>query len=256
MTVQMIRLSSLRLGRSLTRRWLTLFGCALLISAASPDDRRIITGQMQELSDAIATGDVAVWDKYLDPSVIYAEEDDTFKGKADALKEITPLPNGLSGTIRIALLSYHEEEGVAIALFRQIETEHYFGQTIYANYLTSTTWKKRADGWKLLAAQVLAEKADPPSVTLTSNQLSEYVGTYTLLRSRATYTLAVSNGMLIATRNGRTPTVWNAEACDVFFVKGEPRIRNIFQRDQAGQVNGFVERREMWDIVWVKEPQG
>ena len=254
MTVQMIRLSSLRLGRSLTRRWLILFGCALLISAASPDDRRIITGQMQELSDAIATGDVAVWDKYLDPSVIYAEEDDTFKGKAGALKEIAPLPNGLSGTIKIALLSYHEEEDVAIALFRQKETEHYFGQTIYANYLTNTTWKKHADGWKLLAAQVLAEKTDPPSVTLTNNRLSEYAGTYTLLKSSATYTLAVSNGMLIATRNGRTPTVWNAEACDVFFVKGEPRIRNIFQRDRAGQVNGFVERREMWDIVWVKKP--
>jgi hypothetical protein len=254
--VRLIRIGSVRFGRHLKFRWSVLFGCALLISAAWPDDRRIITGQMQELSDAIAAGDVVVWDKYLDPSVIYAEEDDTFKGKADALKEITPLPNGLSGTIKVALLSYHEEEGVAIALFRQIETEHYFGQTIYANYLTNTTWKKRADGWRLIAGQVLAEKADPSSVTLTSNRLSEYAGTYTLLKSSATYTLAVSNGMLIATRNGRTPTVWNAEACDVFFVKGKPRIRNIFQRDQAGQINGFVERREMWDIVWVKKPQG
>jgi hypothetical protein len=36
------------------------------------------------------------------------------------------------------------------------------------------------------------------------------------------------------------------------FVKGDSRIRRIFQRDSTGKVNGFVERREMWDIIWVK----
>jgi hypothetical protein len=80
-------------------RFATLFGAALLISPALADDRGIITTQMQELSDAISAGDRAVWDKYLDANVIYAEEDDTYKGKADALKEIVPLPKGLSGTI-------------------------------------------------------------------------------------------------------------------------------------------------------------
>jgi ketosteroid isomerase-like protein len=255
MTAQTIRPGSVSPGTNLLCRWLVLLGSALLVSPAWADDRGIITGQMQTLSNAIVSGDVAVWDKYLDPAVIYAEENDTYKGKADALKEIHPLPNGLSATILIALLSYHEENGIAIALFRQNETEHYFGQTIHAGYLTNTTWKKSADGWKLIAGQVLAEKTDPPSVTLTSNRLSEYVGTYTLLKSEATYTLAVSDGKLIATRNGRASTVWNAESCDTFFVKGEPRIRNIFQRDQAGQISGFVERRESWDIVWVKKPQ-
>jgi len=229
-----------------------LVGSTLLISSGFADDSVIITAQMQELADAVAPGDAAVWDKYLDVNLIYAEEDGTYKGKAEALKEISPLPKGMSGAILIALLSYHEDGDVAVALFRQNETEHYFGQTIHANYLTSTTWKKRTDGWRLLAAQVLAEKTDPPAINLRKALLEQYAGTYKLKDSDASYTLTVADGVLNARRSGHQPTIWNAEACDVFFVMGDPRIRKIFQRDSTGKVNGFVERREMWDIIWVK----
>jgi hypothetical protein len=114
-------------------RFLAKFALLSLLSAtALAEDRALITGYMQAMSDAIASGNAAVWDKYLDPNVIFAEENDTYKGKADMLKEIVPLPKGLSGVIRVELLSYHEEDGIAVALFRQNETEHYFGQTIYA----------------------------------------------------------------------------------------------------------------------------
>jgi hypothetical protein len=224
----------------------------LSLSPALADDHALIATQMQDMSDAIAVGNVAVWDKYVDADVIYAEEDDTYKGKADVLKEITPLPKGLSGEIKIDLLSYHEDGDVAVALFRQNETEHYFGQTIFAKYLTNTTWRKRADGWKLIAGQVLAEKTDPPAIVLPASQLAQYAGTYRLKDSEPTYTLTLENGKLMATRNGRKPATWNAEVPDVFFIAGDPRIRKIFQRDASGKVTGFIERRESWDIVWVK----
>jgi len=227
----------------------------LTLWASSPafaDDRALITSRMQEMADAIASGDVAVWDKYLDANVIYAEEDDTYKGKEAMLKEIVPLPKGLSGTIKIELLAYHEDHDVAVALCRQIETEHYFGQTIYAKYLTNTTWRKRADGWKMIAAQVLAEKTDPPAITLPARQLSQYVGTYKLKDSEAIYRLEITSGQLIGVRNGGKPATWNAEAQDVFFLTGDPRIRKIFQRDASGKITEFIERRESWDIVWEK----
>jgi uncharacterized protein DUF4440 len=221
-------------------------------SQAWADDRVLITNRMQEMADAIASGDAAVWDKYLDVSVIYAEEDDSYKGKKEMLKEILPLPKGLSGTIKVDLLSYHEDNDVAVALCRQNETEHYFGQTIYAKYLTNTTWKKRADGWKMIAAQVLAEKTDPPAITLPESQLSQYEGTYKLKDSEAIYTLKLTNGQLIGVRNAGKPATWNAEAQDVYFLAGDPRIRKIFQRDASGKVIGFIERRESWDIYWQK----
>jgi ketosteroid isomerase-like protein len=236
------------------RLFVTLTVLSLLSLPALAEDHVLITGYMQAMSDAIASGDAAVWDKYLDSNVIFAEENDTYKGKTDMLKEIVPLPKGLSGTIRVELLSYHEEDGVAVALFRQNETEHYFGQTIYAKYLTSTTWRKRPDGWKVIASQVLAEKIDPPAIPLPAVQLAQYVGKYQLKNSAATYSLQLVDRQLIGTRDARKPAPWNAEASDVFFLSGDPRIRKIFQRDAAGRIIGFIERRESWDIVWLKIP--
>ena len=225
---------------------------AFVTGSASADDRVLITQQRQEMADALTGGDVAVWDKYVDPGFIFGEEDGSYKGKAEAMKEVRPLPKGLGGSIHVDLLSYHEEGDIAVALFRQVETENYFAQTIHANYLTMTTWRKRASGWKEIAEQVLAEKTDPPAIALPAAQLAQYAGTYKLKGSEATYTVAVADGKLSATRNGRKPVVWNAEASDVFFAAGDPRIRNIFQRDAQGRVTGFVERRESWDIVWEK----
>ena len=233
-----------------------IIACVALIttiaSSASADDRALITHQQQEMSDALTGGDVAVWDKYVDPGFIFAEEDGSYKGKTEALKEVRPLPKGLGGSIRVDLLSYHEQDGIAVALFRQVETENYFAQTIHANYLTLTTWRKRTDGWKEIAEQVLAEKTDPPAIALSAVQLAQYAGTYKLKGSEATYAVTVADGKLSATRNGRKPVLWSAEASDVFFANGDPRIRDIFQRDAAGHVTGFVERRESWDIVWEK----
>jgi ketosteroid isomerase-like protein len=219
---------------------------------ALADDRATITRYEQEMANAVAAGDTAVWDRYLDSRVIYAEEDGSHKGKSAMLKEIRPLPKGLGGKIKIELLSYAEDGDTAVALFRQNEIEYYFGQTIHASYLTNTTWKKRADGWKQIAAQVLAERTDPPTIALPVTTLSQYAGTYRLNKSEPTYTLTVRGGKLVGTRNGRKPAEWKAEASDVFFIPGDPRIRKIFQRDAAGHITGFVERRESWDIVWVK----
>jgi ketosteroid isomerase-like protein len=224
----------------------------LFSGSAFADDRALITRQRQEMSDAITAGDPAVWDKYVDPGFIFVEEDDSYKGKAEALKEVRPLPKGLGGNIHVVLLSYHEDGDIAVALFRQVETENYYAQTIHANYLTLTTWRKEASGWKEIAEQVLAEKTDPPAVALPAAQLGQYAGTYRLKDSEATYTVTVADGKLSAMRNGRKPVVWNAEASDVFFASGDPRIRDIFQRDAQGRVTGFVERRESWDIVWEK----
>jgi ketosteroid isomerase-like protein len=227
----------------------------LAMFAATPalaDDRGIITQYEQQMVDAITDGKPAVWDKYLDPGVIFAEEDGSYKGKAEMVKEVRPLPKGLGGVLKIALLSYHEDGDTAVALFRQIETEYYYGQTIHATYLTNTVWKKRVDGWKQIEGQVLAEKTDPPSITLPAGDLKKFSGTYKLKNSQPTYTLTLADGKLMGARAGKTPSQWNAETRDMFFIKGDPRIRKIFQYDAHGNVTGFIERRESWDLIWEK----
>ncbi|MGH8158546.1 MAG: nuclear transport factor 2 family protein [Rhodanobacter sp.] len=232
--------------------------CALVllaifaVSPALADDRSMITQYEQQLVDAVTNGKPEVWVKYLDPDVIYAEEDGTYKGKDAMVKEIRPLPKGLGGDIKVALLSYHEDGDTAVALFRQIETEYYYGQTIHANYLTNTVWRKRADGWKQIEGQVLAEKTDPSSITLPAGDLGKFAGTYKLRNSEPTYALTLADGKLMGARPGKMSSQWNAETRDVFFIKGDPRIRKIFQYDEHGGVTGFIERRESWDVVWDK----
>ena len=223
-----------------------------IASPAFADDRAIITNEMQAMADAITYGHRDVWERDLDPDVIYAEEDDSYKGKAAMVAEVRALPKGISGGIRIALLSYHQDGDVAVGLFRQIETEIYHSQTLHARYLTNTTWRKRADGWKLIAAQVLAEKDDPPAISLPASVLQQYAGSYRLKGADAVYDVTVANGRLIASRSGQPPVTWNAEATDVFFAKGDPRIRDIFLRDSRGRITAFVERRESWAVVWEK----
>lgn len=240
------------LEKGYSMRFAIVFLLVLAATGAGADDRAVITQYEQEMADALVPGNVAVWDKYLDSDVIYAEEDGSYKGKPAMLKEIVPLPQGLGGTIKVDLLSYHQDGDTAVALFRQNETEHYYGQTIYAKYLTNTVWKKRADGWKQIAGQVLAERSDPPAIPLPAAQLEQYAGTYKLKDSEPIYTIAIIDGKLIGTRAGHRSATWNAETPDVFFIAGDPRIRKIFQRDASGKIIGFVERRESWDIVWQK----
>jgi ketosteroid isomerase-like protein len=223
-----------------------------LAAPAFADDRVLITRYEQQLSDAITSGTPAVWDKFLDPHVIYAEEDDSYKGKDGMLKEVRPLPRGLGGEIKVELLSYHEDVDTAVALFRQHEIERYYGQTIHASYLLSTVWKKRADGWRQIEGQVLAEKTDPPSIDLPISDLHKFAGTYQLKDSEPTYTITLTDGKLMGGRTGKGTSKWEAETRDVFFIKGDPRIRKIFQYDATGRVTGFIERRESWDIVWNK----
>jgi ketosteroid isomerase-like protein len=225
---------------------------ALATTPVLADDRALLTQHMQDMADALVPGDVTPWNEYLDPDVIYADENGDFTNKAGMIKQVQPMPKGLGGEIKVELLSYREGGDTAVALFRQHETERYYGQTIHASYLTSTTWKKHKDGWQMIAAGTLAERTDPPAITLPASALQKFTGTYKLKDSEPTYTLAVTDGKLMGGRVGRKTSEWKAETRDVFFIPGDNRIRKIFQYGASGKVTGFIERRESWDLVWEK----
>lgn len=55
----------------------------------------------QEMDDAIAPGNVAVWDRYTDPTLIYVDENDEVEDKVELLAGMKPLPKGFSGSIRV-----------------------------------------------------------------------------------------------------------------------------------------------------------
>src|SRR6266702_2135862 len=55
----------------------------------------------QALLDAIAPGDVPVWDRLLDPGAIQVDENDTVRDKKQILAELQPLGPGLEGHLDI-----------------------------------------------------------------------------------------------------------------------------------------------------------
>ena len=66
------------------------------------------------------------------------------------------------------------------------------------------------------------------------------------------YTIRRNGDHLEALREGKAPVALAREACDVFFVPGQPRERKIFRRDAHNKVIDFVDRREGEDLVFIR----
>jgi hypothetical protein len=218
--------------------------------AAQPSDiPALLQRQTQEMMDAIAAGDRGPWTRYLHDDIVYTAEDGSTKSKAQLLDEIRPLPKEIWGKLRVTGFRVVLHGPTAITSYVSEEDEGYFGQTIHARYRSTDTWIETAAGWRLLAAQVLALRDDPPALTLAAGKLDEYAGVYALTQD-VTYTIRRAGDGLTGQRTGRKPEALKVELPDCLFVPGQPRLRKIFQRDATGRIKGFVERRETWDLAW------
>jgi len=220
---------------------------------AQEDVAKVLKAQTQELMNAVSTGNARVWDRYLDADVLYLNEEGVRKTKADLLKEIVPLPKGISGSITVSAFEVHLHGNTAITTHNDLESEDYFGHPLKAEYRTTDTWIRTPQGWKLVASQVHAQLIDPPAIRLPQARLDEYVGVYRL-NAEITYTIRRQGDVLTGERSGRPTQTLNVEAADVMFVAGQPRSRKIFLRSPDGRVVGFVDRREGRDIAWTKIP--
>jgi hypothetical protein len=158
---------------------------------------------------------------------------------------------GISQTITVTNWVLHRSGDVAVAGFVDDQVIHFHGQMLNYKYRSTETWIKRGDSWKMIASQTLALQKDPPAVTLSADELSDYVGTYALARG-FTVTISRSGNALASSTNGAKAVPLQAEVRDVFFTPGLPRTRKIFRRDASGHVTGYLGRREGRDLVLTK----
>lgn len=229
---------------------LLLSTLALMSSPPRADDAAIqLERKTQELLDAIAAGNREPWVRYLHDDLIYAAEDGSIKSKPQLLEELQPLPKQIWGKLRVAHFRTVRSGSTAVCSYVTEEEEGYYGQVIHARYQSTDTWIETTGGWRLLASQVLALRDDPPHLALPAAALDQYVGSYSLT-PEVTYTIRRDGDVLVGQRTGRKPETLRPEVADYFFVPGQPRLRKVFQRDAAGRIAGFVERRETWDILW------
>lgn len=171
--------------------------------------------------------------------------------ETELLAELRPLPPGLIGSLTIREFRMALHGDMAIATHEDQERLSYHGQLLESRWRTTDTWMKTPDGWRLAAQQILALQVDPPAIALPRKALCEYGGTYELTREMRSVATCTDEGLSFK-RADRPATRYRPEVADVFFAPGQPRTRRIFQRNDKGVIQGFVDRREGHDIRWRK----
>ena len=215
----------------------------------------VLRAKDQMLLDALAPGNRKVWDQALAPAAVYVDENGVVMDRDQYLKQLVPLPPGSSGSLQITTYTAHISGDLATVIHIDDEQENYHGQMLLARYLTTETWRHEAGEWKLHLVHVYAVLKDPPAISLASESMQQYVGRY-VAASDLVYVIECDGKQLMGGRQGGQMKPLKIEVRDVLFVPGEPRIRKIFQRDAAGKITGFVERRESWDVVWQRASTG
>jgi hypothetical protein len=227
---------------------LALCGCRS--EKPTPITQEELVRREQAMMDAVVPGDKRPWQDYLADDVIYFDEKGRLHDKTSLINDVSPLPTGYSGTIKIVRPKSHIEGNIAILSYDSDETETIFGQNLTARYHTTDTWMNRNGRWQIVAGQVLRYYEDPAEGQSNPKKFGDFTATYELAPG-VTRTVTLENGTLSDQRVGRSKMQLIAESGDLFFRKGvEGRI--LFHRDNRGKVDQLIDRRNNEDVVWKK----
>ncbi len=161
---------------------LALFGAAprqASATAATERENTEIVKRAQILFDALAPGDVAVWREALTDDAVLVDEFGRRQTKAEALRDMRPLPTGFSGSIEIRRPKVHFYPQTAILDCEMFEQEKVFEQELTVRYLATLVFVRQGRGWKLAAMETVTLPTPPPRLEVRDVPLFDYPGTYT-----------------------------------------------------------------------------
>jgi Domain of unknown function (DUF4440)/Domain of unknown function (DUF3471) len=203
----------------------------------------------QELFDAVVPGNREPWKKYYADDCIFADEKGRKLNKTELVADISAMPNGYSGTIKLVRPESRIFGDMAVLSYDLDETETIFGQYLKARYHEIDTWVRRNGSWRIIATQAFRYYEDPAVGKADTKRFPDFVGTYELA-SGQTRTVSANGDQLFVERNGKREQLWS-EACEIFFRKNvEGRI--LFRRDASGKVDALIDRRNNEDVIWRK----
>src|SRR5262245_57133449 len=128
----------------------------------------------QEMLDAVAPGDVAVWQRYLAEDCVYTDEEGNVKTRQDLLKELKPLPKGYLGSIKMGEPRVVAQENAIVLSHRDREELELYGQKLVTWFHSTDTWVKSQDGqWRLVAVQVMAIPNERKPIAVSPKKLDE-----------------------------------------------------------------------------------
>lgn len=235
---------------------LLVFGSALFSNCLSAAEAGITEKELvrrtQELFDAVVPGDQAPWKKYYADDCFYHDEKGRSLNKTQLLADISPMPKGYSGTIKLKNVESRMTNDAAILSYDLDESETIFGQQLHACYHQIDTWLRRGGQWQIAATQAFRYYEDPAAGKTDAKRFPDYVGTYELSKDSPRLTsVSASGDDLFMERTGGKKVQLFPESGDLFFRKGiEGRI--LFRRDIAGKVDALIDRRNNEDVIWSK----
>ena len=214
-----------------------------------PITEQDLVRRTQELYDSVVSGNQEPWKKYFADDCTFSDEKGRTFDKTKLVADITPLPKGYSGTIKIESVISRIIGDTAVLSYEANETETIFGQELHARYHITDTWLRRDGEWKIIASQAHRYYEDPAIGKADEKRFPGYVGVYELAPSQ-TRTVTAENGKLFVERNGKKEELL-PESSDLFFRKGvEGRI--LFHSGENGKVDRLIDRRNNEDVVWKK----
>ncbi len=204
----------------------------------------------QELFDAVASGNQAPWKQYFADDAVYFDEKGRNMDKTALVADVTPLPKGYSGSIKLVKAQSRILGQTAILTYDLDETETIYGQNMTARYHSTDTWLFRNRRWQIVAGQVFRYYEDPAPGKVDTARLNDYVGAYGLAPG-ITLTISRDGDKLYSKRGERPQELLVPETADLFFRPGVEG-RRLFRRNDSGKVDALIDRRNNEDVVWKK----
>ncbi len=227
-----------------------------LFAADAPITQEELVRRTQELYDSLVPGNQEPWKKYFADDCTFSDEKGRTFDKQKLVADITPLPKGYSGAIKIDNVISRIIGDTAVLSYDANETETIFGQNLRARYHVTDTWLRRNGEWQIIASQAHRYYDDPTVAKADEKKFPDYVGTYELAPGQ-TRAVTAENGKLFVERNGlfverngKKEELF-PETSDLFFRKGvEGRI--LFHYDATGKIDTLIDRRNNEDVIWKK----
>jgi len=240
--------------RQLSAAFIALILLAASVHAVLPESEKITHDELvrrtQELFDAVAIGNQGPWKQYFAEDAMYFDEKGHSLDKPALVADITPLPKGYSGTIKIVKAQSRILGRTAILTYDLDETETIYGQSMTARYHGTDTWMFRDGRWQIVAGQMFRYYEDPAPGKIDTTRLNDYLGTYELAPG-IRLTVSREGDQLYSKRGDRPRDLFMPEAPDLFFRPGAEG-RRLFHRNDSGKVDALIDRRNNEDLVWKK----
>jgi uncharacterized protein DUF4440 len=208
----------------------------------------------QALLDAVTTGDKSIWDATLASDWQMTTEDGEVLGKTKFLEQLSPLPPGFSGSIRVQDLTVNDLGSAAVVHYWLDEIENVFGQVLRTRYVETDTWRRTGTAWTMVAAHATVVPRDFEPIEVDKRAWPKLVGDYRLSdKTPKRYRVFLRDGSLHGGADEKSAALLIPLSPLVFHQKGSIHLM-VFVQNPKGDVTELRELHKYNEVTMQRVP--